>query len=79
MPSVTQAAIDDPETRELFIEKWPKVCGCGHSISEAEWETLTNVGTQRVPKDYGLPDLELRNCGNCGSTIAVAVPGDFVQ
>jgi hypothetical protein len=77
MPSAAQAAIDDPETRELFIESWPKKCACGHEISEAEWETLHYVGLQKVPADYGIPDLELRNCV-CGSTIAVAVPNDFV-
>ena len=71
--------MDDPETRELFIESWPKKCACGQSISEAEWDTLTYVGVQKVPREYGMPDLELRNCGNCGSTIAVALPEDFVQ
>jgi hypothetical protein len=79
MPNPTQPALDDPEIRELFIEKWPKVCACGYSISEAEWETLHYIGLQKVPKEYGLPDMELRDCGNCGSTIAVVVPGDFVQ
>jgi hypothetical protein len=70
--------MNDPETRELFVESWPKHCACGHDISEEEWETLNYVGIQKVPEDYGMPDLELRNCGSCGSTIAVAVPGDFV-
>jgi hypothetical protein len=78
MPNPAQSAADDPEPRELFIESWPKVCSCGYKISEEEWETLRYVGLQKVPADYGIPDLELRNCGNCGSTMAVAVPNDFV-
>ena len=78
MPNPAQNAMDDPETRELFVESWPKKCSCGHDISEDEWETLHYVGVQKVPPDYGLPDLELRNCPNCSSTIAIAVPGDFV-
>lgn len=68
----------DPETNELFIESWPKVCACGHAISEEEWETLRYIGIQSVPPSFGMPDLELRNCV-CGSTIAVVVPNDFVQ
>jgi len=77
--SVVQSAMDDPETRELFVEKWPKHCACGHDISEAEWDTLDYVGVQKVPKEYGIPDLEMRNCGSCGSTIAVVLPVDFVK
>ena len=73
-----QNALDDPETRELFVESWPKKCSCGHEYDEAEWETWRYVGVQKVPPDYGIPDLELRNCPNCGSTQALAVPNDFV-
>ena len=73
-----QTAMDDPETRELFVESWPKKCGCGHEISEDEWETLHYVGIQPVPEALGIPDLELRNCPSCGSTLSIAVPGDFI-
>ena len=67
----------DEETRQLFLESWPKTCSCGEKISEEQWEKLNYVGLQKVPADYGLPDLELRNCGNCGSTLAVVPPNDF--
>jgi len=73
-----QNAMDDPETRELFVESWPKKCSCGYEYDEAEWETWRYVGVQKVPPDYGMPDLELRNCPSCGSTQALAVPNDFV-
>lgn len=71
--------MDDPETRKLFVESWPKKCSCGHEITENEWETLQYVGIQYVPRDMGIPDLELRNCPSCHSTISVAVPGDFIE
>jgi hypothetical protein len=73
-----QQAVDDPEARDLFVESWPKKCACGHVITEDAWETMRYVGVQKVPADYGMPDLELRNCASCGSTMAIAVPGDFV-
>jgi hypothetical protein len=66
---------DDPETHNPFTETWPKACGCGVKISEDDWEKLKYVGVQKTGLD-GIPDLELRNC-RCGSTLAVAVPGDF--
>jgi hypothetical protein len=78
MPVGVQKVTDDPETRELFLEKWPKVCACGCAITEDQWEKLNYVGIQKVPTEYGIPDMELRNCGRCGSTIAVVVPGDFI-
>ncbi len=70
--------MDDSEARELFTESWPKKCSCGCVISEEAWEKLHYVGLQKVPPDYGMPDMELRNCENCGSTMAVVVPNDFV-
>jgi hypothetical protein len=59
-----------------FVETWPKKCACGHQISEEGWEDLRYVGVQRSGFDDS-PDLELRNCSACGSTIAIAVPSDF--
>jgi len=79
MPNATQQAVDDPETKQLFIESWPKTCGCGEVFSEHQWENLRYVGVQKMPADYGLPDMELRNCSRCGSTMAVVVPYDFVD
>ena len=79
MPTAAQQAMDDPETRELFIESWPKVCSCGRSYTEEQWENLHYCGLQKVPPDYGMPDMELRNCDSCSSTMAISGPGDFVQ
>ena len=61
-----------------FVETWPKSCSCGASITEDAWERLPYVGVQRsgLP-DY--PDLELRNCGRCKSTLAIVVPTDFMK
>ena len=69
----------DEETQELFKESWPKNCACGNVITEEQWENLRYCGVQKVPPDYGLPDMELRNCDRCGSTMAVVVPGDYVE
>lgn len=66
------------ETRKLFEESWPKKCSCGKTLSEDDWEKCHYVGLQKVPPEYGLPDMELRNCPSCDSTMAVAVPNDFV-
>ena len=80
MPSAAQQAMDDPETRSLFEESWPKECGCcNHEYSEEEWEKLRYCGLQKVPPDLGMSDFELRACGNCGNTMAISVPGDFVE
>ena len=70
-------AADDP--KKAFIETWPKQCACGQSYDEGRWETLRYVGVQHVPAELGLPDLELRNCERCCSTLAIVVPNDFVR
>lgn len=67
----------DEETA-LKQETWPKTCSCGEVITEEQWEKLDYCGVQKVPPSYGLPDMELRNCGRCGSTMAIIVPDDFV-
>jgi len=72
------SCVDDPETKELFTESWPKVCACGNRISEEAWEQLRYVGVQKVPPSFDMPDMELRNC-TCGSTLIVVVPGDFAE
>lgn len=64
------------DDEEHFIETWPKVCGCGESFEEDDWERLKYVGVQKSGLD-GFPDLELRNCGRCSSTLALAVPQDI--
>lgn len=72
----TQHRYDEGELRDMFVETWPKVCSCGDSFSEEEWERLRYVGVQKsgLP-DF--PDLELRNCGRCMSTLAIVVSCDF--
>lgn len=44
-----------------------KRCACGREYSAAAWSALTYVGEQ----DDGVERLELRNCGECGSTVAI--------
>lgn len=65
-------------SKERFIESWPKSCSCGAKITDDEWEKLKYVGIQQGVPQHAIPDLELRNCSRCGSTLAIAVPNDFV-
>ena len=65
------------EDSEIKVESWPKVCGCGQHISEEDWERLYYVGVQKSGLDK-FPDLEMRNCRKCGSTLAIVAPNDFV-
>ena len=67
----------DEESQNEYVESWPKVCVCGCSITEEQWENLQYLGIQKVPRELGIPDLELRNCKRCMSTLAVVVPSDF--
>jgi hypothetical protein len=60
----------DIDDEHIFQETWPKKCSCGLSHTEEDWEKLTYVGVQKGLQDAGVPDLELRNCRKCGSTIA---------
>lgn len=77
MPS-NKCVMDDDELKELFVETWPKKCGCGEEFTEEQWEQLNYVGLQKSGID-NYPDMELRNCGHCLSTLAIVVPGDFKQ
>lgn len=66
------------ENDEFKVESWPKRCGSCHTdYDETAWEALGYVGLQRsgLP-DF--PDMEMRRCGRCGSTMAIVVPNDFV-
>lgn len=45
-----------------------KLCGCGCAYSKAQWLELPLCGHQQ-----GDELLEMRNCANCKSTLAVAV------
>ena len=76
--STSPLALDD-ETRELFVESWPKKCSCGLPYTEDDWEKWHYCGVQKVPPEFGMPDMELRTCPSCGSTMAVAVPNDIVE
>lgn len=69
---------DEQSLDEIFAERWPKPCSCGLEFSEDEWESLEYVGVQRSGMD-DVPDLELRNCGRCHSTVAIAVTRDFIK
>lgn len=73
---MTQQAIDDDRDDVFKQESWPKKCGCGAAITEEQWETMRYVGIQHSGFD-DMPDLELRNCHRCSSTIAICVPNDF--
>lgn len=61
---------------KIKVESWPKVCGCGESISEDDWENLQYLGVQKSGLDK-FPDLEMRNCRKCQSTLAIIVPNDI--
>jgi len=45
-----------------------KACGCGIEYTEEEWKNLSLKGIQR---EEFQPDLELRQCRGCRSTIAI--------
>ena len=66
---------DDFEFREI----WPVVCSCGASYDEVVWETLRYVGIQKTFGGLGAPEMELRNCAKCDSTLAQPVPDDFID
>jgi hypothetical protein len=57
-----------------YLSPFPRVCPCGHSHTQAEWEALPLVGYFYTPEDEIGPEeyQEWRNC-ECGSTIAVLV------
>lgn len=47
------------------------VCGCGASYTAAQWGELRYVGPQLIGD--GGPDLILRDCAACNSTLGVWV------
>jgi hypothetical protein len=49
-----------------------KTCTCGASYTPIEWMHLEYVGLQKF--DGEDPDLELRNCSECGSTLGIEIP-----
>lgn len=57
--------------------EWPKKCSCGVELSETDWESMKYVGIQRASAFGDYSDLELRNCANCMSTLAIPVVDDF--
>lgn len=58
---------------EVPKESWPKDCSCGASYDEDHWEALRYVGVQKSSMQ-GYPDLEMRNCAKCNSTLCVVGP-----
>lgn len=74
LPPLKEALEDEETFKE---ESWPKTCsGCSTKLTEDDWENLKYVGIQKSGFD-DIPDLELRNCGRCHSTLAIVVPRDF--
>lgn len=68
--------MDELLDEEFKEESWPKVCSCcALPITEDDWEGLPYVGIQEGTEH--IPDLELRTCGRCSSTLAIVVPRDF--
>ena len=53
-----------------------KECACGRRHTAAAWAALQFVGVAVVPDEPGDPGwtIEMRNCDNCNSTIAIEVP-----
>ena len=70
---------DQEDLDDVFKEEtWPKTCSCcGDPITEDGWERLPYVGIQQGTEE--IPDLELRNCGRCQTTLAIVVPRDFAE
>ena len=52
---------------------WPKRCSCGADYTETTWKDLQLVSPSWPESEARGSEaaLELRNCGRCGSTIAV--------
>jgi hypothetical protein len=48
-----------------------KVCGCGTTYTEEEWDTLHFIGLQETKDETHVFILELRNCIKCHSTIGI--------
>ena len=51
------------------VPRWPKRCSCGVAYDASQWQTLRLAGVQHM--DGVGPDLELRDCAACRSTLAV--------
>lgn len=67
------------DEEEELVESWPKTCGgCGSVYDEDQWEALRYVGVQQSGMP-DFPDLEMRNCSRCQSTMAIVVPNDYVK
>ena len=49
-----------------------KQCSCGWAYTREQWGKLRSRGVQRF-NDPNTPDLDLRDCSHCRSTIAIEV------
>lgn len=57
-----------------------KTCKCGAEYTKDEWWKLESVGSHVSDDEHGkLIHMHMRNCANCGSTIAVDHVVDPVQ
>lgn len=53
---------------------WPKACSCcGNFFTHSDWKNLKFIGIQKSHDVNDYPDLELRNCDVCNSTLAIVV------
>lgn len=64
---------DDDDDILMKPQEWPKVCSCGKSYDPESWEKLQYLGIQHTG-DNMFPDLELRHCGACGTSLAIITP-----
>ena len=62
------------EDDDVFVSQvWPKACTCCEkTFTLHAWMGLRLIGIQKGFVD-GLPDLELRNCDHCDSTLALVI------
>lgn len=64
----------DNNDEDVFApQTWPKPCTCcAKTFTFHAWTCLRLIGVQKGFVD-GLPDLELRNCDVCESTLAMVI------
>ena len=65
IPAPDTERVSDPgvAVSPVFI-----VCGCGATITRAEWSALASLGT--MPSEFESHDLLLKNCNHCHSTLS---------
>ena len=64
----TQLAGNQAYGRHCDLHTW-KRCSCGYTYTRYDWQRLQLVGVMRDEFEA----LELRNCSECSSTMAVEI------